>query len=319
VGTHALIQEDVRFRRLGLVIIDEQHRFGVLQRKLLKEKGAMPDTLVMTATPIPRTLSMVIYGDLDVSTIGEMPKGRQRVWTKIFPDKDKFVAYRMIEEELKKGHQVYIVYPLVEESDKMDLLNAKDMAAYFKKSVFPSYRVGLLHGRMKAEEKEETMFRFKNKGTDILVCTTVIEVGIDVPDATMVVIEHAERFGLSQLHQLRGRVGRGTHPSKCVLITSTKRTEIATKRLKIMEETTDGFKIAEEDMKIRGPGDMLGVRQSGIPKFRIGDIVRDGDIMTHARRIAEEIIDRLTTDDLNKVKDTVLLRWEDSLYLYNVA
>lgn len=319
VGTHALIQKDVNFRRLGLVIIDEQHRFGVIQRKLLKEKGIMPDTLVMTATPIPRTLSMVVYGDLDVSIIDEIPKGRQKIWTKVFLDKDKFAVYRMIEDELKKGHQAYIVYPLVEESEKIELLNAKEMAAYFKKSVFPSYRVGLLHGRMKAEEKEKIMFRFKNREIDVLVCTTVIEVGIDVPNVTMMVIEHAERFGLSQLHQLRGRVGRGTYPSKCVLITSTRRTEIATRRLKVMEGTTDGFKIAEEDMKIRGPGDMLGVRQSGIPKFRVGDIVRDGDIMTHARRVAEEMIDRLTVDDLNGVKDTVLARWKDSMHLYNIA
>jgi ATP-dependent DNA helicase RecG len=319
VGTHALIQKDVNFRRLGLVIIDEQHRFGVIQRKLLKEKGIMPDTLVMTATPIPRTLSMVVYGDLDVSVIDEIPEGRQKIWTKVFLDKDKFAVYRMIEDELKKGHQAYIVYPLVEESEKIELLNAKEMAAYFKKSVFPSYRVGLLHGRMKAEEKEKIMFRFKNREIDVLVCTTVIEVGIDVPNVTMMVIEHAERFGLSQLHQLRGRVGRGTYPSKCVLITSTRRTEIATRRLKVMEETTDGFKIAEEDMKIRGPGDMLGVRQSGIPKFRVGDIVRDGDIMTHARRVAEEMIDRLTVDDLNSVKDTVLARWKDSMHLYNIA
>ena len=319
VGTHALIQKDVNFRRLGLVIIDEQHRFGVIQRKLLKEKGIMPDTLVMTATPIPRTLSMVVYGDLDVSVIDEIPKGRQKIWTKVFLDKDKFAVYRMIEDELKKGHQAYIVYPLVEESEKIELLNAKEMAAYFRKSVFPSYRVGLLHGRMKAEEKEKIMFRFKNREIDVLVCTTVIEVGIDVPNVTMMVIEHAERFGLSQLHQLRGRVGRGTYPSKCVLITSTRRTEIATRRLKVMEETTDGFKIAEEDMKIRGPGDMLGVRQSGIPKFRVGDIVRDGDIMTHARRVAEEMIDRLTVDDLDSVKDTVLTRWKDSMHLYNIA
>ena len=319
VGTHALIQKDVNFRRLGLVIIDEQHRFGVIQRKLLKEKGIMPDTLVMTATPIPRTLSMVVYGDLDVSVIDEIPKGRQKIWTKVFLDKDKFAVYRMIEDELKKGHQAYIVYPLVEESEKIELLNAKEMAAHFRKSVFPSYRVGLLHGRMKAEEKEKIMFRFKNREIDVLVCTTVIEVGIDVPNVTMMVIEHAERFGLSQLHQLRGRVGRGTYPSKCVLITSTRRTEIATRRLKVMEETTDGFKIAEEDMKIRGPGDMLGVRQSGIPKFRVGDIVRDGDIMTHARRVAEEMIDRLTVDDLDSVKDTVLTRWKDSMHLYNIA
>jgi ATP-dependent DNA helicase RecG len=365
IGTHALIQEDVEFEKLGLVVIDEQHRFGVIQRKLLKEKGSgvrdqepgmkgrvrgfegsrvqgeevkdvpvdfqlktqnsklktdfFPDTLVMTATPIPRTLSMVVYGDLDVSIIDEMPKGRQKIWTKVFLDKNKNTVYGMIEEELKKERQVFIVYPLVEESEKVELLNAKEMAAYFQKSVFPSYRVGLLHGRMKAEEKEATMFRFKNREIDMLVCTTVIEVGIDVPNATMIVIEHAERFGLSQLHQLRGRVGRGLHPSKCILITSEKKTALATKRLKVMEETTDGFVIAEEDMKLRGPGDMLGVRQSGIPRFRVGDLVKNGDIMTRARRIAEEVVTKLTADDLQEVKDIVKEKWQDSIHLYDVA
>lgn len=349
IGTHALIQEDVEFEKLGLVVIDEQHRFGVIQRKLLKEKGSgvggqepglttkdvgrkksaignrksaintIPDTLVMTATPIPRTLSMVVYGDLDVSIIDEMPEGRQKIWTKMFLDKNKNTVYGMIEEELKKERQVFIVYPLVEESEKVELLNAKEMAAYFQKSVFPSYRVGLLHGRMKAEEKEATMLRFKNRGIDILVCTTVIEVGIDVPNATMIVIEHAERFGLSQLHQLRGRVGRGLHPSKCILITSEKKTALATKRLKVMEETTDGFVIAEEDMKLRGPGDMLGVRQSGIPKFRVGDLVKNGDIMTRARRIAEEAVVKLTAGDLQEVKDIIKEKWQDSIHLYDVA
>ena len=319
VGTHALIQHDVRFNALGLVIIDEQHRFGVLQRKLLKEKAQCPDMLVMTATPIPRTLSMVVYGDLDVSVIDEMPKGRQTILTKVFLDEKKERVYKLVETELKKGHQAYIVYPLVEESEKLELLNAKSMAAYLRESIFPSHTIGLLHGRMKAEEKEETMARFKSKAIDVLVCTTVIEVGIDVPNATIIVIEHAERFGLSQLHQLRGRVGRGTSASKCVLVSSARRTDIATKRLKVMEETGDGFRIAEEDMRLRGPGEMLGVRQSGIPEFRIGDIVRDGDIMSRARRVGEEVIPHLSETDIARVRELVARRWGKTLHLSDVA
>ncbi len=312
VGTHAIIQKDVTFHKLGLVIIDEQHRFGVLQRRWLVEKGSMPDVLMMTATPIPRTLSMVVYGDLDVSLIDEMPKGRQGIKTKVLVDDDKTKVYEMIEDEIKKGHQAYIVYPLVEESDKMELLNATEMASYFQKSIFAGYRVGLLHGSLKAEEKEEIMNRFKNKMIDILVCTTVIEVGIDVPNATMVVIEHAERFGLSQLHQLRGRVGRGTQASKCILVTSSRRTAVATKRLCTMEKTTDGFKIAEEDMLIRGVGDMLGTRQSGIPRFRVGDIIRDMDIMLRARNICIEIMPKLRITDLKQLEEIIRDRWGET-------
>ena len=354
VGTHALIQKDVMFRRLGLVIIDEQHRFGVIQRKVLKGRGQgeenrvqgfkgseaakaapdgfklntqnsklktdfLPDTLVMTATPIPRTLSMAIYGDLDVSVIDELPKGRQKIVTKVFLEQNKPIVYRMMEEVLEKGRQIFIVYPLVEESDKSELLNAKDMAAHFHKTVFPSRKIGLLHGRMKPEEKEKVMGRFKNNEIDILVCTTVIEVGIDVPNAAMIVIEHAERFGLSQLHQLRGRVGRGIHASKCILITSTKRTDTATKRLKVMESSSDGFKIAEEDMKMRGPGEMLGSRQSGIPDFRVGDIVRDVNIMIHAREIADEAMGKMTVHELNRIKEKAKERWKDKIHLVDVA
>ena len=309
VGTHAIIQKDVVFRNLGLVVIDEQHRFGVLQRRWLIEKGLTPDVLMMTATPIPRTLSMVVYGDLDVSVIDEMPKGRQGIKTKVFLEDNKTKVYEMIEGEIKGGHQVFIVYPLVEESDKMDLLDATKMASYFQNAIFSQYRVGLLHGSMKAEEKEKTMTRFKDRMIDILVCTTVIEVGIDVPNATMIVIEHAERFGLSQLHQLRGRVGRGAHASKCVLLTSSRRTELATKRLRIMEKTTDGFKIAEEDMLIRGVGDMLGTRQSGIPRFRVGDIIRDMDLMLRARNICGESLPKLKATDIKKIKETIRDNW----------
>ena len=312
VGTHAIIQKDVAFHNLGLVVIDEQHRFGVLQRRWLIEKGLTPDILMMTATPIPRTLSMVVYGDLDVSVIDEMPKGRQGIKTKVFLEDNKAKVYEMIEGEIKAGHQVFIVYPLVEESDKMDLLDATKMASHFQKSIFSQYRVGLLHGSMKAEEKEKTMMRFKDRMIDILVCTTVIEVGIDVPNATMIVIEHAERFGLSQLHQLRGRVGRGAHASKCVLVTSSRRTELATKRLRIMEKTIDGFKIAEEDMLIRGVGDMLGTRQSGIPRFRVGDIIRDMDLMLRARNICGESLPKLKAVELKKIEWTIQDRWGDA-------
>lgn len=321
VGTHAVIQQDVTFRNLGLVIIDEQHRFGVLQRKLLKDKGLMlmPDVLMMTATPIPRTLSMVVYGDIDVSLIDEMPKGRQKIRTKVYTEKDKEAVYKMAEAEVREGRQTYIVYPLVEESEKMELLNATAMADHLQKAVFPSFRVGLLHGRMKADEKEGVMFQFKNREIDILVCTTVIEVGIDVPNTTMIIIEHAERFGLSQLHQLRGRVGRGTHPSQCILITGEKKTGIAVKRLKIMEETTDGFKVAEEDMKIRGVGDMLGVRQSGIPKFRAGDIIRDMDIMLRARKIAGMLLDGAPGESITRLKDIISERWGNELTFSDIA
>ncbi len=319
VGTHALIRDDVKFENLGLVIIDEQHRFGVLQKKSLKGKGRRPDVLVMTATPIPRTLSMVLYGDLDVSVIDEMPKGRRKIWTTVFTDENKEKIYDLVEVELKKGHQAYIVYPLVEESEKIELLNAKKMAVYLQEQVFPSRSVGLLHGRMKAEEKEQVMARFKNRGIDILVCTTVIEVGVDAPNATIIVIEHAERFGLSQLHQLRGRVGRGISPSKCLLVSSAKRTDLATRRLKVMEETGDGFQIAEEDMRLRGPGEMFGVRQSGIPEFRIGDIVRDGDIMTLARRVGEEVIRQLPDAEIAKIKALAVRRWGRTMHLSDIA
>lgn len=314
VGTHAIIQKDVAFNKLGLIVIDEQHRFGVLQRRLLIEKSVTPDVLMMTATPIPRTLSMVVYGDLDVSVIDEMPKGRQPIATKVFLEDAKGRVHALIEKEITGGHQAFIVYPLVDESDKVDLLNATQMFAYFRDSLFPAHRIGLLHGAMKAEEKEKTMALFKDGAIDILVCTTVIEVGIDVPNATIIVIEHAERFGLSQLHQLRGRVGRGAHPSKCALITSSRRTEVATKRLRIMEKTNDGFKIAEEDMLIRGVGDMLGVRQSGIPKFRVGDILRDMDIMLHARSIAEQSLPEIKAVDVRRIKEAIRNRWGEDFY-----
>lgn len=319
VGTHALLQGDIEFHKLGLVIIDEQHRFGVLQRKNLKQKGLRPDTLVMTATPIPRTLSMVVYGDLDVSVIDEMPAGRHKVRTRVFLEGDKKEAYRLIEEELKGGGQAFIVYPLVEESDKIDLLNATDMAHYMQEDIFPDKKVGLLHGRLKAEEKVEVMLRFKKKLIDILVCTTVIEVGIDIPNASIILIEHSERFGLSQIHQLRGRVGRGVKPSQCILIASGKLTNLAKQRLRVLEKTVDGFQVAEEDLRLRGPGEIFGLKQSGIPEFRLGSLVRDGDIMSSARKAAEEIIPKLSAEDLVQIEKHVTKKWRDSAQLSDIA
>ena len=319
VGTHALLQGDIEFNNLGLVVIDEQHRFGVMQRKIMKQKGSLPDSLVMTATPIPRTLSMVVYGDLDVSVIDEMPAGRQKIWTKAFPDQEKNAVYKLVEDELRTGGQAFIVYPLVEESEKIELLNATNMAVLLQKTIFPDRKVGLLHGRMKADEKEKVMSLFKRKMIDVLVCTTVIEVGIDIPNATIIVIEHSERFGLSQLHQLRGRVGRGVKPSKCALITSEKKTAIAKQRIKVMEKTVDGFQIAEEDMRLRGPGEIFGLKQSGIPEFRLGNLVRDGDIMSSAKKTAEEILPKLSKDELNQIKGLVIRKWGDSLHLSDIA
>lgn len=319
VGTHALLQGDIEFNNLGLVVIDEQHRFGVMQRKIMKQKGSLPDSLVMTATPIPRTLSMVVYGDLDVSVIDEMPAGRQKIWTKAFPDQEKNAVYKLVEDELRTGGQAFIVYPLVDESEKIELLNATNMAVLLQKTIFPDRKVGLLHGRMKADEKEKVMSLFKRKMIDVLVCTTVIEVGIDIPNATIIVIEHSERFGLSQLHQLRGRVGRGVKPSKCALITSEKKTVIAKQRLKVMEKTVDGFQIAEEDMRLRGPGEIFGLKQSGIPEFRLGNLVRDGDIMSRAKKTAEEILPKLSKDELDQIKGLVIRKWGDSLYLSDIA
>jgi len=319
IGTHGMIQGDVEFHRLGLVVIDEQHRFGVEQRKKLKDKSRRPDVLSMTATPIPRTLSMVVYGDLDVSVINEMPSGRRRVATKVLSDDQRERAQAMMREELAAGRGVFVVYPLVEESGNNPVRDAKSMAAEMQHSVFPEYTVGLLHGRMNARDKEDVMTRFREGEIDVLVCTTVIEVGIDVPRATMIVVENAERFGLSHLHQLRGRGGRGTDPSRCILLASTKRTNLATRRLRIMEKTSDGFLIAEEDLKIRGVGDMLGVRQSGMPAFRIGDIVRDLDIMIEARKMAEELTARASEEEMAGLMRHIGDRFEDERDLSEIA
>lgn len=319
IGTHAIIQSDVAFHRLGFVIIDEQHRFGVDQRKRLRAKSLSPDVLNMSATPIPRTLSMVIYGDLDVSVIDTMPGGRQPVKTLVLPEDKRENVKAMVEKELNADRGVFVVYPLIEESETPGMRNATRMAEHLQRSVFPDHRVGLLHGRLNTKDKESIMERFRQKKIDILVCTTVIEVGIDVPHATMIVIENAERFGLSQLHQLRGRVGRGSGPASCILLTSSSRTNIASKRLKIMERTGDGFAIAEEDLRIRGVGDMLGVRQSGMPPFRIGDIVRDIDIMTRARSIAEDYTKTLSDRELEDLVARIGDRFDDTREFSEIA
>jgi ATP-dependent DNA helicase RecG len=290
IGTHAVIQDGVSFDRLGLVVIDEQHRFGVVQRAQLRAMGLNPDVLVMTATPIPRSLAMTVYGDLDVSIIDELPPGRTPVKTVVLGEDQRSGVYKGIRREIELGRQIYIVYPLIEESEKMDLKAATIMYEDLRTRIFPQYKVGLLHGKMKSADKEEIMRAFVAGELNILVSTTVIEVGVDVANASLMVIEHAERFGLSQLHQLRGRVGRGADQSFCVLLTDHKKTAVAKERLGIMEETSDGFKIAEKDLEIRGQGEILGTRQSGIESFKVGNIVRDLDLLYAARKEAEDYL-----------------------------
>ncbi len=287
IGTHAIIQDAVEFEKLGLAVVDEQHRFGVLQRAELRARGYNPDILVMTATPIPRSLAMTVYGDLDVSVIDELPPGRTPIKTVVVGEDRRDGVYKGIEREINLGRQVYVVYPLIEESEKLDLKAATKMFEELRDTVFPHYQVGLLHGKMKPSEKESIMQEFTAGRLNILVSTTVIEVGVDVPNASLMIIEHAERFGLSQLHQLRGRVGRGAEQSFCVLLTGDKKTAVARERLGIMEETTDGFRIAEKDLEIRGQGEILGTRQSGVQTFKIGNIIRDLEILETARKEAE--------------------------------
>jgi len=281
VGTQALVQEHVKFKSLSLVVIDEQHRFGVMQRGTLAAKGDNPDVLVMTATPIPRTLALTECGDMEVSVIRGLPPGRQPVKTIVKADSRRDEAYAMMRDEIRRGRQVYVIYPLVEESEKIDLKAATAMSNEIAR-VFPEYAVALLHGRMKGDEKESVMHRFLRGELDILVSTTVVEVGVDVPNATLMVVEHAERFGLSQLHQLRGRIGRGEHASTCVLLYQAPWSDDARERLKAMAETSDGFVIAERDLRLRGPGDFFGTRQHGVPTLRAGDLMRDGDLLERA-------------------------------------
>lgn len=290
IGTHALIQENVEFNNLGLVIIDEQHRFGVIQRARLREKGLKPDVLVMTATPIPRTLSLTVYGDLDVSILDEMPHGRKPVLTKWRTSKQRSKVYHFLRDQIAAGKQAFIVFPLVEETEKSDLKAATDSYEKMRTSFFRDYSLGLIHGRMKSEEKEAAMAAFKSGQIQILVSTTVIEVGVDVPNATIIIIEHAERFGLTQLHQLRGRVGRGSEQSFCILIAYGELSEEARKRLDTMAATNDGFKLAEIDLELRGPGDFFGTRQHGLPDLRIANIVADIKLLRIARKEAFELV-----------------------------
>jgi ATP-dependent DNA helicase RecG len=290
VGTHALIQEGVVFHRLGLAVADEQHRFGVLQREDLRKKGYDADVLVMTATPIPRTLALTAYGDLDVSVVDEKPPGRTPVRTELRPASDRPAVASLVRRTVAEGRQAYVVYPLVEESEKLEDVRAATEAAAEWAAALPGIRVGLLHGRMKSAEKEDTMAAFSRGEVQVLVSTTVIEVGVDVPNATLMVIEHAERFGLAQLHQLRGRVGRGSAASTCVLLAHGRLSEVARARLDVMVETEDGFAIAERDLQIRGPGDFFGTRQWGMPAFRVADLLRDRDLLERARAEAFRLV-----------------------------
>ncbi|TAE58260.1 MAG: ATP-dependent DNA helicase RecG [Nostocales cyanobacterium] len=290
VGTHALIQDKVNFQRLGLVVIDEQHRFGVEQRAKLQQKGEQPHVLTMTATPIPRTLALTVHGDLDVSQIDELPPGRQAIKTSLLTGQQRPQAYDLMRREIAQGRQVYVVLPLVEESEKLDLRSAIDEHQKLQESVFPDFQVGLLHGRMTSAEKDEAITKFRDNETQILVSTTVVEVGVDVPNATVMLIEHAERFGLSQLHQLRGRVGRGAAQSYCLLMSSS-RSPDAQQRLMVLVQSQDGFFISEMDMRFRGPGEVMGTRQSGVADFTLASLVEDEDVLLLARQAAEKVID----------------------------
>jgi ATP-dependent DNA helicase RecG len=290
IGTHALIEEDVRFARLGLVVVDEQHRFGVLQRFELMRKGYHPDVLVMTATPIPRTLALTLYGDLDFSVIDELPPHRTPIVTKLVEEDERQAVYNFVREKVRRGEQAYVVCPVIEEGGKLDLKPAVRMYEQLARNVFPEFHVGLLHGRLASDEKEDMMQQFKRGEVQILVATTVVEVGVDVPNATIMLIEHADRFGLSQLHQLRGRIGRGTKKSYCLLMANERRSEVSQERLNTMAATTDGFRIAEIDLKLRGPGEFFGTRQWGIPAFRIANLLRDQEILEWAKREAAEFV-----------------------------
>ncbi|HLB94566.1 MAG TPA: ATP-dependent DNA helicase RecG [Nitrospiria bacterium] len=334
VGTHALIQEGVRFHKLGLAIIDEQHKFGVMQRASLTQKGYHPDVLVMTATPIPRTLALSVYGDLDLSVIDEMPQGRGRIKTRLYRESQRSEAYGLIDKQIREGRQAYVVYPLVEESEKTDLKAAVKMAQHLQQEVFPRLKVGLLHGRMKTEEKEHMMEAFKRRKVQVLVATTVVEVGLDIPNATVMLVEHADRFGLAQLHQLRGRVGRGPHPSYCLLMAgppkadssvsggSGELTGEAQRRLEVLVRSHDGFVIAEEDLKIRGPGEFFGTRQSGLPELRVASILRDAGWLSKARSEAQQILKEdpsLTAPDHIELREAVYRKWKDRLDLSRIG
>lgn len=303
IGTHALIEDWVQFQNLGLVVIDEQHRFGVEQRGILKNKGTSPHFLIMTATPIPRTLAMTVYGDLDVSIINEMPEGRTPIQTRVITESKRAQALDFMMDHVARGRQAYVVYPLVEESEKIDLKNATEEYDKLQKQ-FPKVRFGLLHGKMKPAEKDDVMTQFREHKIDVLVSTTVIEVGVDVPNATIMMIEHSERFGLSQLHQLRGRVGRGQHKSFCIMIMGYAVSPETRERVEFMEKTSDGFKVAEFDLEIRGPGEFMGSKQSGLPGFKMANLVRDFETLKAARDAAFDILHK--DPKLNKKENQAL-------------
>ncbi len=303
VGTHALISKDVKYRALAFVVVDEQHRFGVAQREALLEKGESPDLLVMTATPIPRTLALTAYGDLDLSVLNQKPAGRREVKTALRAEKDRPKIYSFIRTEVEQGHKVFMIYPLVEESLRVQMKAATKAFKELRDEIFSDLGVGMVHGQMKKEERDEVMQRFAEGEIRILIATTVVEVGIDVPDATAIVIEHAERFGLSQLHQLRGRVGRSDRQSYCILMTDSEPDSLAHERLKRFVATTDGFKIAELDLELRGPGDLLGKRQSGMPEFKVADLARDLNLILTAREYADKLLSNaLPISDLERAK-----------------
>ena len=338
IGTHALIQKGVNFQKLALAVVDEQHKFGVLQRKTLSDKGYKPDVLVLTATPIPRTLAMTVYGDLDVSVIRALPPGRKPVRTFLFGDAQRRRAYQILRDELHNNRQAYVVYPLVEESEKSDLQAAIQGAEQLQNDEFKEFRVGLLHGRMKQTEKEAVMADFMAGKIHLLVATTVIEVGVDVPNATLMMIEHAERFGLAQLHQLRGRVGRAGHQSYCLLMAATlgrhkmplgtrstgsqEPASLVKERLEALVRSNDGFEIAEEDLRIRGPGEFFGFRQWGMPEFRVANLVRDGELLQLARSEAFTLVKQdpqLSAPAHQRIKETMLRKWEKKLELGSVS
>jgi ATP-dependent DNA helicase RecG len=292
IGTHALLEDKVKFKNLGLAVIDEQHRFGVAQRsKLWHKNDSPPHVLIMTATPIPRTLAMSVYGDLDVSVIDELPPGRKDIKTVHRYDKNRLKVFRFIRDEISKGRQIYIVYPLIQESEKMDYKDLMDgYESIVREFPMPNYQISIVHGQMKAADKDFEMQRFVKGDTQIMVATTVIEVGVNVPNASVMIIESAERFGLSQLHQLRGRVGRGAEQSYCILMTGHKLSEDSKTRLQTMVSTNDGFEIAEVDLRLRGPGDLMGTQQSGVLNLKIADVIKDKDILQHARFYAKAIL-----------------------------
>jgi len=320
VGTHALIEEDVEFARLGLAVVDEQHRFGVMQRYRLIRKGTAPDVLVMTATPIPRTLALTLYGDLDSSVIDELPPHRAPIETRLLREAQREQAFEFIRAKVRRGEQVYVVYPVIEEGGKLDLKPAVRMHEHLSRNVFPEFQVGLLHGRLPSEEKEGVMLEFKAGKVQILVSTTVVEVGVDVPNATVMLIEQAERFGLAQLHQLRGRIGRGRAKSFCLLLAEEPRTEVAEERLRTLCETTDGFRIAEIDLKLRGPGEFFGTRQWGIPAFRVANLLRDQEILEWAKREASDFVEHPESREALETYTSYLRRhWSRRYGLAGVA